>query len=354
MASLGLSFISDFVNGKIIGMQYNMLTLDPTQEIRATSETGYMRIALNTGLPVAYYKSTMVKRITFANGAANGVIVQTGPKTWSLSAKKEVIVSAGAFQSPQILMASGIGPQDTLAQYGIDCVSHLPGVGQNMWDHILYGPSYTVNNLITHSSLITNPQYAAEQYQNYVTSQTGPIGNTGGDFFAFEKLPQPDRSALSPDSTNKLGQFPEDWPELEYLFFDAYLGNQQNYVLGSPQDQRQYAAPFAALVAPLSRGNVTISSADTNVPPVINPNWLSDPADQELAVASFKRMRNLMDSQPLQSITGEEVFPGRNVSSDADILESIKNSFNTVYHACCTCKYLLPTTNKVIVANKVE
>ena len=165
------------------------------------------------------------------------------------------------------------------------------------------------------------------------------IGNSGADLLAWEKLPDPERQALSDTTLTALSSFPGDWPEIEYIFFDAYSGNQQNYITGAPQTPDQYVGVISALVSPLSRGNVTIGSSNMADPPIINPNWLSDPADQELAVAAFKRARQLMDTDSMSSITvGAEVYPGRNVSSDADILDFIKQTGNTVWHAAATCK----------------
>lgn len=91
------------------------------------------------------YQFAMAKRILFyANRRATGVVVEQGNQ-FVLSATRGVIISAGAIQSPQLLMVSGIGPVQVLHTYGIDLVVDLPGVGQNMWDHVFFGPSYQVN-----------------------------------------------------------------------------------------------------------------------------------------------------------------------------------------------------------------
>jgi choline dehydrogenase len=96
---------------------------------------------------------------------------------------------------------------------------------------------------------------------------------------------------------------------------------------------------LGVLITPLSRGNVTIQSADTKDLPVINPNWLDDAADQELAIAMFKRMRQAFQSKAMEPvIIGEEYNPGPEVKSDAQILEFIKDNVMTLWHAACTCK----------------
>ena len=235
-------------------------------------------------------------------------------------------------------MVSGIGPSTTLSKFGIAPVSILEGVGQNMWDHVLFGANYQVTTL-THTAL-GHPASLAEATALYNANGSGLLGNPGGDLIAWEKLPAPQRQNLSSTTLSALASFPADWPELEYLILDAYTGNNQNYLTGSPNTTFMYVSPIVALVAPLSRGNVTIASTDTNDLPLINPNWLTDPADQELAVAAFKRVRQMMDTDIVKKATvGSEIYPGRNVSSDAQILNSIRDNGIEVFHASATCKY---------------
>lgn len=96
---------------------------------------------------------------------------------------------------------------------------------------------------------------------------------------------------------------------------------------------------LGVLITPLSRGNVTIQSADTKDLPTINPNWLDDEADQEVAIAMFKRMREAFQSKAMEPvIIGEEYNPGPEVKTDAQILEFIKDNVMTLWHAACTCK----------------
>lgn len=235
-----------------------------------------------------------------------------------------------------MLMVSGIGPVDTLQKYDIPVISALEGVGQDMWDHVLFGPSYQVTTLM--HSAVSNPEFLALATEQYFTNGTGILGNPGGDVLAGEKLPAAQRKALSPASRAALAKFPPDWPEVEYLIEDAYTGTNENYITGAPKTPFMYASPTAALVAPLSRGNVTISSADMADPPIINPNFLTHIADQELAVAAFKRIRQLMDTKIVQTITVEETFPGRTVSTDAQILDVIRQTGIQVFHAAATCE----------------
>jgi len=100
-----------------------------------------------------------------------------------------------------------------------------------------------------------------------------------------------------------------------------------------------YATILNVLITPLSRGNVTITSASTADLPTINPAWLTDPADQELAIAAYKRSRQVFQSSGLAPIVaGPEAFPGPEVQSDAQILQAIRESLMTLWHPACTCK----------------
>jgi choline dehydrogenase-like flavoprotein len=108
--------------------------------------------------------------------------------------------------------------------------------------------------------------------------------------------------------------------------------------LNQPKDGYQYATILTALVAPLSRGTVSISSADTNVAPLIDPGWLTSSTDQEVAIAAYKRSRAAFAANVTEPVLiGPEYYPGSSVSTDAQILATIKKDLMTVWHAACTC-----------------
>ena len=165
--------------------------------------------------------------------------------------------------------------------------------------------------------------------------------NSGGDLFAWEKLPRDHQSAFSNSTLASLSTFPSDWPEVEYLTVAGYLGDNVNYNNG-PTDGANYATVVAAIVAPLSRGTVSISSANVSDPPLIDPRWLTDPTDQAVAVSAYKRVRQLFATKAMAPVlAGPEVYPGfpqNRVQSDSELLSLIKKSFNSVWHASCTCK----------------
>ncbi|KZF20175.1 GMC oxidoreductase [Xylona heveae TC161] len=350
---IGIEPINGFTSGKLIGSSYVLETIDHATQHRESSETAFLRPRLGKAKNLIVYKNTLAKRVVFDGTRATGVEVDSDNQQYTLSANKEVILSAGAFQSPQLLMVSGVGPSDTLKQYGIPVVADRPGVGQNMWDHVLMGPSYRVNAIT--SSSFTNPEFLQEAEREYNEEQAGILTNSGGDFLAWEKIPDSLRSSFSSDTQGALSEFPEDWPEVEYISMNGYLGDQENFIKGGPTDGYNYASVSVALVAPLSRGTVGISSADMADPPVIDPKWLTHPADQAVAVAGYKRVRQMFNTTAIEpALIGPEYFPGPQVQSDEDLLHTIQQTVSTVYHASCTCAMGQADDENAVVDSKAR
>lgn len=135
----------------------------------------------------------------------------------------------------------------------------------------------------------------------------------------------------------------------------GFLGYQQNYQRDAPTDGYNYATVSTALVAPSSRGTIDISSADMADAPLINPNWLTHPADQEIVVAGYKRVREMFNSTVMEDVLiGPEYFPGEDVQSDAEILEVIRKTASTVYHAACTCAMGKEDDKKAVIDTKAR
>lgn len=342
---VGMQTQDSLNTGVLNGSAYSTLSIDPRNGHRSSSESSFLQAALLNGTAPMIYKNSLARQILFNGTTATGVLVTTAgsygisPVNYTLTAAKEVIVSAGTFQSPQLLMVSGIGPQATLQQHGIQVIKNLAGVGQNMWDHVLFGANRRVN-VQTASASLNSPVVAAKLAAQFRANGSGPLAAFGAGYFGWEMLPQPYRSNLSSAAIAALATFPSDWPELEWLPISAYLGYQTNRQTQDPHDGYNYATINPGIIAPLSRGNVTISSADMADPPVLNPNWLSDPTDQEMAVQSFKRSREVWSVLASLNVTvgTAEYLPGLNVTSDADILAYIQASLMTIWHAAATCK----------------
>lgn len=332
---------TSFDSGSLDGYSWPATTIDPSNSHRSSSQTSFLHEAMSKTALKTYTQAFVEKILFTSNKTASSVLVNTAGKRFVLTAKKQVILSAGAFQSPHLLMLSGVGPSKVLNNLSIPVLSDLPGVGQNLWDHARFTIGFKVN-MDTASRRASDHTYAAKIALDYLNNATGPLTSSGGPI-AFEKLPKASREQLSNETLTALATFPSDWPEVEYLSVDAVPP-----VLPDPANGNDYASVAAVLVAPLSRGSVTIDSADPSHHPVINVAWLTDPADAEVAVAAFKRLRTI--ERHLSNITiGPEYFPGYNVSTDAEILQFIRESVTTVYHAAGTCKMGKPGDSMAVV-----
>ncbi|KAI1080451.1 GMC oxidoreductase [Whalleya microplaca] len=345
--AIGLKSQRGFESGNLAGAYaYPLATISNEENTRESSETAFLRPHLGVHNPnLITFISTLAKRVLFdGQKRATGVLVDTQGLQYTIHARKEVIVSAGAFQSPQLLMVSGIGPKDTLQQHGIKVLQDSPGVGQNMRDHVLFGSAYRVN--VVTGSAFGNPAQAAEFEKQYAQGK-GPMTNPGIDILGWERLP---RNNLTKSTASALDSaFSSDWPDVEYLPNGGFFGNATNFQLNQPTDGFQYASVIAGMVSTLSRGNVTIMSNDTAQLPIINPNWLSHPADKEVAIAAFKRTRQVWESAAMRPLLiGDEYFPGKNVKTDDEIWRHIQQSFSTIFHASCTCK-MGPASDKMAV-----
>ncbi len=222
-------------------------------------------------------------------------------------------------------------------------------MGQNLWDHVIYGIAHRVN-IRTASASINDPALAAAAVEEYFANATGPLSVLGAGYYGWEKLPDPFRSRLSASSRAALQQnFPADWPEIEYLPVSGYFGYQEK-ANNDPRDGYSYAQLNAAIVSALSRGTVSIQGREMTTPPLIDPNWLINKADVELAIQSFRRLRQMWKILADQELTiGDEYLPSANVTTDAQIIDFISRSLIEVYHAAATGKMGVKTDPLAVV-----
>ncbi|USP77975.1 GMC oxidoreductase [Curvularia clavata] len=291
----GMKMIPGFIDGELIGTSWMVRTTDPKTMVRESSETAYLRPALNRP-NLTVYHSTMAFKILFDAAKATGVLCGTKGKRFKILARKEVIISAGAFQSPQLLMVSGIGPKACLNEHNIPVVVEAAGVGQGM----------------------------ETAMRDFIDHGTGPLTSTGGDVIA-----------------QAVDEVSSDWPDVEYIA--------QSFYPGTPPDQSDYGGLMGVLVNTFSRGSISISSSDMQDPPVIRLNYLTDEKDKELIVALFRRMREILAEDSLVPILGPEIFPGGKVETDQEILKFVQRSSWTVNHVSCTCKMGTPKDTMAVV-----
>ncbi|KAK1812752.1 hypothetical protein LTR12_012846 [Friedmanniomyces endolithicus] len=356
---LGMPQLPGFSSGYLIGSGYALQTIDPVTAYRSSSEASYLQTALNNHSAPIVYKHTLAAKILFNGTTATGVSALTQGTygtpsvNFNLTARKEVILSAGAFQSPQLLMVSGIGNCTELAEFNISCRVPLPGVGKGLWvstptslafdgylrtplirppvlqDHPVVGTIHAVH-VNTASAGVNNATLANELIQTYLQSASGPDSIFGPDYYGFEKLPEPYRSSLSNETLAQLATFPADWPEIEWLPNGAYNGYEHNKQTADPKDGKNHGTLLVALVAPLSRGTVTLDSADMWHLPNVDPAWYTAQADKELILQAFKRSRavwqvlvDLGVADPVESL------PGPSVQTDEQIMQYIGEAMIT-------------------------
>ncbi|KAK6193318.1 hypothetical protein LQW54_012580 [Pestalotiopsis sp. IQ-011] len=325
---------SDFSGGELKGSQFCLLTLDPNTAARCSSQAAFLE-ACQARPNLKVFRKTLVQKIIFdSDERAIGVDIDSG---LFLRARKEVIFSAGALKSPQLLMVSGVGPAATLKDLDIPVIANRPGVGKNLSDHTMFGPSYHVN-VKTLVSELANPMPLLD---NYFRNAKGPLTSQGADFMAFENLP---RDMVSTDAQAYLSKMPASCPDIEYLAVDAYFGQYSSPLLRAaaeyPPDGKDYYSKVVSPTAPGSRGSVTIKSSRASDSPVINPKWMTDPIDAEIAVAGYKRVRQVFKTEALKSVLAEDVeyYPGPGVETDEQILDQIRKSLVPVFHASTTCR----------------
>lgn len=238
-------------------------------------------------------------------------------QTLPLKPGGEVILSAGAFGSPQLLMLSGIGPTEHLRERGVDPVHHLPGVGQNLHDHpdvvmVAHAPKLT--DLFGLS--LRGAWAMARGLQQWRSQRSGLLTTNFAEAGGFIKS--------SPD---------EAIPDLQLHFVVGKLVDHgRKTVLG-----HGYSC-HVCLLRPRSRGTLRLASADAQVAPLIDPAFLNDPDDLARLVRGFKAMRQLMRQPALSRHGGVESAASREAVSDAQIEQFVRNHADTIYHPVGTCR----------------
>lgn len=339
--ALGFNLTDQFNEGVLNGYHYAQTTIEPKDQVRSSSAEFVYAARDDADLSdkLTVYLGSKVSKVLFNdNKEATGVeVAGSGILTYKITAKKEVILSAGALHTPQVLMLSGIGPADHLAEHGIEVLADRPGVGQNLTDHALFGPSYEVQ-FDTLNKILRDPLALEQAIADYALKKTGPLTTNVAEFLAWERMPS--NANLSQSTWDQLLAFPEDWPHIEYFPAAAHIGTFNIPWLDQPKDGKMYASILAALAAPLSRGNVTLASASPQDSPLVNPNWLTHPGDVEVAVALYRRTREIFNTEEVRSIRKSDVeyWPGSDVETDEQILANIRTSVMAVMHASCTAR----------------
>ncbi|GAC75147.1 glucose dehydrogenase [Moesziomyces antarcticus T-34] len=354
---VGVPTTNDMSSGNILGAQYSTLTVEKSNGKRATSRSFYQQAQNDKRSNLNVIFQALAKKVTFDTSGARPKAVAVdytlpfGVKG-TLKARKEIIISAGAFQSPQLLMVSGVGPADQLRAQNIPIIVENSNVGQHMQDHVFFGPTYSVN-VDTPTKEANDPIFLASSIADFNLNNQGIFTNNVADLIAFEKW---NGTYLDTIRAGALKSLPSDWPEIEYLSGPGFIGDFSNLVANNIVNGltlQQFASLLVAIVAPVSEGSVTLKSADTQDLPAIRPNWLSSPVDQQVAIAAFKRTRQVFNANSMKSTrtSSTESFPGLDVATDDQILASIRKNLMTVWHAASTCRMAKDKQSGVLDSN---
>ena len=255
-------------------------------------------------------------RIVIEGGRATGVEYWQDNVRKLVRARREVIVSCGAFGSPQLLQASGIGPAAQLQRVGVPVVRDLPGVGRNLQDHIDYVQTWrTGSDTATFGASLRGAAKLAGAALEWRKNRTGMVTSTFAEAGAFVRS--------SPDAPA---------PDLQLVF-----------VLGIVDDHARKLhlghgiSCHVDVLRPHSRGTVTLRSADTRDAPVIDPRFLEDERDLQLLVRGAQIQQRVIESAPLDGVRGKMLYPVR-ADDTVGLAQDIRNRADTQYHPVGTCK----------------
>jgi choline dehydrogenase len=310
---IGLSKVSDFNSRDREGLGFYQVTQENGQ--RCSSAKGYLTPALIRPNLTVLTKA-LVEKIQINDGVATGVKLQLDGQSIELTASKEVLLSAGAINSPQVLMLSGIGPKEHLAKKGIETKADLPGVGQNLQDHLDAIVQHRCKNRDSYSiSLALIPRYAKAAF-NYMFNRQGVFTSNVAEAGGFDKT-----------------QSTADIPDIQYHFLPAILLNHGR----STAFGYGYGVHVCALY-PKSRGEIKLRSNKPNDPVMIDPNYLEHPDDQKVMIDGVRRARKILAAPSFEKYQSWEIGPGSDAQSDEEILAFIRKKSETIYHPVGTCK----------------
>jgi choline dehydrogenase-like flavoprotein len=291
---------------------------------------------------------------------ANGTVI---------NATQEVILSAGSFLSPGLLEMSGIGNKTILAAAGIKQLIDLPGVGENLQDHIRIQTSYQVKENYTSFDILRyNTTYATEQLQLWIDGKYSIYDYTGSayTFMTWKQAIGNDStlralakaavgSSKHPADTKKLEWMSDHTiPQLEVIMSDGYTGVKGYPANGTTLFGKGFFSLLAAVVHPFSRGTVHINASDPLGKPIIDPNYLSNDYDLQAAIAATKKCRQIALTPPLRDVWDSEYEPGLdNVNTDAEWKDFVLNTTLTIYHPVGTCA-MLPRKDGGVVDAKLK
>jgi choline dehydrogenase len=312
----------------------SMLQFNIKNNQRQSTATAFLK-------PVLHRKNLTVKtgfnvtKILIENLKATGVeIISAKGEIEKITVSKEVILSAGAIKSPQILMLSGIGDKDYLAKFGINATHHLPGVGQNLIDHVWSGVS-SWSTVPTNNHTL-KPLQMGKALLQYLLFKKGPLGNsplTANAFLASKK--------------------DLERPDLQFHFAVTAIAEDYStdiYNLKTFPKKSGFSI-MVILIRPESRGFIGLKSNKPTDPPLIQPNFLSDERDLEVLQKGMLKAKSVLETSPLRDFSESGIYLPKNFD-EKGLTEHIKKSLETLYHPVGTCK--MGQDNMAVVDEKLK
>ncbi|KAF9447243.1 GMC oxidoreductase [Macrolepiota fuliginosa MF-IS2] len=316
-------FNIDMNSGRPLGTVWFQGTIGNGE--RSSSATSYLTTRVLNRPNLHVVLNTLTTGIT-PSGTKNSkplfgnVQVFGNGQSCSLSAKKEILLSAGSIGSPHILLHSGIGDARELKSLGIKSVVNLPSVGKNLTDHPLFPVYKRANTTDTSENITSNSTLFAELLDQWEQKKAGPLTNSASNNIIWLRLPK-NSTALQGHADASASV---NTPQWELVL--QYNGVPGENIIGTA----------IALVSPASRGNLTITSTNPFDPPLINPGYFTSPADLILAHEAIRSSRRFFTAGAWNGYVLDEIAPGANVITDEQIEAFIQDNAVTAWHPVST------------------
>lgn len=332
-AQTGIATISDFNRGDNEGCAY--FEVNQKNGFRWNTAKAFLKSANRQG-NLTIMTGCHVQRLILEKGEhgvrCTGVEFTGGGKGWTATAVKEILLSAGAIGSPQILQNSGIGAAELLQQHQIRPVIDLPGVGQNLQDHLQLRMVFKVNGTKTLNTMANSWLGKAMIAAEYALKRTGPMSMAPSQLGLFTRSDSSQARAnlqyhVQPLSLERFGQ-----PLHPFPAFTASVCN----------------------LRPSSRGSVEITSADPHQPPKISLNYLSTTEDQKVAANAIRITRQIASAPALQRFSPQELKPGPELHTNDDLVKAAGDIGTTIFHPVGTCKMGISKDPSAVVDSELR
>lgn len=331
-AEFGIPKIKEFNRGDNFGNAY--FQMNQRRGVRWNATKAYLRPAENRP-NLTVLSNVLVEKVELNNSSqrprATGVKIRRADKSSTIfKADQEVLLSAGAIGSPQILQLSGIGSSELLGSRNVPMRVDLRGVGENLQDHLQVRSVYQVENTVTLNQKAGSLIGKALMGLEYFFFKTGPLTMPPSQLGAFAKS-DPNRSTAN-----------IEW-HVQPLSLDKF---------GDPLHKFNAITPSVCNLRPTSRGQVRIKSDDPEEHPTIRLNYLSTSEDEEVAVEGLRFTRRIMRAEALKKFNPVELKPGAEIRTDTQLLEAARDLGTTIFHPVGTCK--MGSDESAVVNDRLE